>query len=88
MKRTGKLARAKAIVVGHFTGIKGEEQFGKTANELISEYTADLKIPVIFGFDAGHENLNYALYMGRKVRLAVDENGGLIEFVKITKCVQ
>lgn len=81
MKRTGKLERAKAIIVGHFTGTKDEARFGKTAEELISEYTSKLGIPVIFGFPGGHERPNIALYMGRTVRVTVREEGGLIEFI-------
>lgn len=81
LKRSGKLARVKAILVGHFTKIKGEEQWGSSVEELIYEYTRDLGIPVIFGFPSGHESPNYSVYMGRQVCVSVDSGGGLVEFL-------
>ncbi len=81
LKRSGKLARAAAILVGHFTQITGEEQWGSSVEELIYEYTRDLGVPVIFGFPAGHEAPNYSLYMGRRVCVTVDSGGGLVEFL-------
>lgn len=81
LKRTGKLSRVKAILVGHFTNTKDEPRFGKSIYELISEYTSDLRIPVIYGFPVGHEAPNYALYMGRMVKISVDKDGGVVEFI-------
>ena len=81
LKRSGKLARVSAILVGHFTKIKGEEKWGSSVEELIHEYTRDLGVPVIFGFPAGHEAPNYSLYMGRRVCVTVDSGGGLVEFL-------
>lgn len=81
LKRSGKLARVKAVVVGYFTDMKNVESFGKGPEELISEYTSKYKIPVIFGFPAGHDRPNYALYFGRMVRVEVTKNGSVLEFL-------
>lgn len=81
LKRSGKLDRVEAILVGHFTNIKGEEQWGSSVEELIYEYTRELGIPVIFGFPSGHESPNYSVYMGRRVCVTVDSGGGLLEFL-------
>lgn len=81
LKRTGKLNRAKAILVGHFTGTKDESRYGKCVYELINEYTCDLGVPVIFNFPSGHQSPNCALYMGRKVRVEVNNGGGVLEFL-------
>lgn len=81
LKRNGKLARAKAILVGHFTGTKGEDRYGKTVYELVHQYTSDLDVPVIFNFPVGHQSPNCAIYMGRKVRVKVDQEGGFLEFL-------
>lgn len=81
LKRSGKLARVQAILVGHFTKIKGEEHWGTSVEQLVHEYTRELGIPVIFGFPAGHESPNYSLYMGRRVCVTVDSGGGSVEFL-------
>lgn len=79
--RSGKLAKVKAIIVGHFTNITGRERFnGVSPEELISQYTKKYNIPVVFGFPVGHEQDNLSLYMGRKVSVKVNENGAVIEY--------
>lgn len=81
LKRSGKLERLKAIVVGHFTAIRWEEQWGASVENLIHTYTSELGIPVIFGFPSGHEAPNHSLYMGREVSVTVTEEGGVLEFL-------
>ena len=81
LKRSGKLERLKAIVVGHFTDITGEERWGGPVDSLIHTYTSALDIPVLFGFPSGHESPNYSLFMGREVSVTVTEEGGTIEFL-------
>ena len=76
-----RLERLKAIVVGHFTAIRWEEQWGASVENLIHTYTSELGIPVIFGFPSGHEAPNYSLYMGREVSVTVTEEGGVLEFL-------
>lgn len=79
--RSGRLERIAGLVVGDFTHIRGEKQWGSSVYELISEYAGTLDIPVLFGFPAGHGRLNAALYMGREVRLTVSEEGGELRFL-------
>lgn len=81
MEKNGKLAKAKAVLVGNFTKIEDiEDPWGVTPQELIKHYTDKLEVPVIFGFPAGHGRPNLALYMGREVTVTVDENGAEIIF--------
>lgn len=81
LERSGALARARAILVGHFTGIMGLEKFGVTdIYETIDAYTRELGIPVVFGFPAGHEEPNLALYMGRETTVTVDDTGARVRF--------
>ncbi len=81
LKRSGKLARAKAIVVGYFSKMKGEKEWGADVESLINTYTAPLGIPVIFGFPAGHANPNMSLYMGRQVSVVVTDEDATLEFL-------
>lgn len=59
LKRSGKLARAKAVVVGYFNKMKFEKEWGADAEALINAYTASLGVPVIFGFPAGARQSEY-----------------------------
>ena len=68
LKRSGKLARAKAVVVGYFNKMKFEKEWGADAEALINAYTASLGVPVIFGFPAGHASPNMSLSVGTGCR--------------------
>jgi len=83
LKNSGKLSKVKAIVVGRFRNIKdSEDDWGSVdIYELIDSYTHDLGIPVLFWMRSGHGLPNFALYMGKKVRISVSETGGSIEFL-------
>lgn len=81
LKRTGKLGRIAGLIVGGFSRIRGEEQWGASVYALLYDYACGLDIPVLFGFPAGHERLNAALYMGREVLLTVTEDGGTLRFL-------
>lgn len=81
MKKSGKLAKAKAVLVGNFTGIEDKEDpWEVTPQELIKRYTDELDVPVVFGFPAGHGRPNLAIFMGREVKLSVKEDGVDITF--------
>ena len=76
LKKSGKLAKAKAVLVGNFTKIEDiEDPWEVTPQDLIKRYTDELDVPVVFGFPAGHGRPNLAIYMGREVKLTVSENG-------------
>lgn len=71
---SGKLAKINALLVGGMTEMKDSAGgYGKSAYEIISEHARPLNIPVAFGFPAGHQDPNLALYMGREVLLEVDD---------------
>lgn len=76
LKKSGKLDKAKAVLVGNFTNIEDKEDpWNITPEELIKRYTDELDVPVVFGFPAGHGRPNLAIYMGRNVKLSVREDG-------------
>ena len=76
LKKSGKLDKAKAVLVGLFTDIADDDDpWNITPEELIKRYTDELDVPVVFGFPAGHGRPNLAMYMGRNVQLSVREDG-------------
>ncbi|MDE6445612.1 MAG: LD-carboxypeptidase [Alistipes sp.] len=77
---SGALSNVQAVVVGDFTRMAGVEQFGSDAYGVVAEALAPLGIPVLFGFPAGHDRLNMAIYLGRRARVTVGERGASLEF--------
>ena len=77
--RSGRLQRAKAILVGHFTSCDTDD-WNMSNYDMIYSYTKKLNIPVVFGFPSGHEEPNYSVYQGRKATLVVDEKGSVLSF--------
>lgn len=75
LKRSGKLAKLKALIVGGFTDMRDNEvPFGKTAEEIISEHVAEYDYPVCFHFPAGHIADNRALILGKNAKLEVQKD--------------
>ena len=80
LQQGGYFERAKGIVVGQFTDTSGEDEWQRSALDLVKEYMPADK-PVLFGFDCGHEHPNYSLYLGREVTLDVTPDGGCLKFM-------
>ena len=77
LKRTGKLDKLAALVVGGFK-IKPDdpgEEFGKTIAEIVWEKVKDYNYPVCFGFPVGHQKENFALKHGVPHRLEINSTG-------------
>ncbi|MCF8299341.1 MAG: LD-carboxypeptidase [Saprospiraceae bacterium] len=78
LKRSGKLYKLAGLVVGGMNDMNDNKiPFGKTAYEIISDIVADYNYPVCFNFPAGHINKNYALILGREVKLEVSDKVSL-----------
>jgi len=74
LKRAGKLANIAGLLVGGLNDmVKGDPDFGHSAEEIIRSAVAGYDYPVAFGFPAGHFPENYPLIMGRKAKLEVGE---------------
>lgn len=70
LKRTGKLVRLTALVVGGMSDMNDNAiPFGKTAEEIILEHTEEYGYPVYFGFQAGHQKPNVALRLGLEAEI-------------------
>ena len=72
LKRSGKLDKLAALVVGGFTDMKDTERpFGKTVQEMISDLVKEFDYPVCFNFPVSHGKENYALKIGGKYVLKI-----------------
>lgn len=72
LKRAGKLAHLKGLIVGGLTQIHDNAHpFGQTAEEVIAETVSEYDYPVCFGFPAGHFDDNRPLFFGLKSRMEV-----------------
>ena len=65
LKRSGKLAHLKALLVGAFTDMHDNTiPFGMTVKEIIYEKVKEYGYPVIWDVPAGHIDNNLALVLG------------------------
>ena len=75
LKRAGKLAGLKGLIVGGFTELKDNDiPFGLSAAEIIQEHMKDYDFPVCYDFPAGHIENNHALIFGKTVNLRADHH--------------
>ena len=76
LKRNGKFTKLKGLIVGGMSDMNDNAiPFGKTAEEIILEYTKDYDFPICFGFPAGHLDDNRCIRLGVKSVLEISENG-------------
>lgn len=75
LKRAGKLAKLKGLIVGAFNGFEVETiPFGQTPDEVIWELVKDYDYPVCFNFPVGHIDDNRSMVLGKTVNLQVKEH--------------
>ncbi len=77
LKRTGKLAQLKGLIIGGFTIRPDDpgEEFGRTLQDIVLEKVREYDYPVCFDFPVGHQRNNYALKCGTPHRLSITKNG-------------
>lgn len=81
LKRAGKLAKLRGLIVGGFTELKDNEiPFGQTAEQIIAECVKDYDYPVCYSFPAGHIPDNHAIIFGKKVNLIVNNQSVTLTF--------
>lgn len=75
LKRAGKLANLKGLIVGGLTQIHDNAHpFGQSAEEVIAEVVSEYDYPLCFNFPAGHFDDNRALFLGTETQLLVNQN--------------
>jgi muramoyltetrapeptide carboxypeptidase len=82
LKRGGKLARLKGLIVGGFSELKdGDISFGSSIQEIILSHVKEYDYPVCFDFPAGHIADNHALVFGKVVNLEVEREHVRLTFI-------
>lgn len=80
LSRNGWWDKVKGILVGGMTDMNDNTvPFGETAEEIIAR-NVGRRIPVAFGFPAGHVNDNRAMTFGRRVSLSVNSQGSKLRY--------
>lgn len=73
LKRSGKLAKLKGLIVGAFNEMAPESiPFGQTPEQVIWDIVKEYNYPVCFNFPVGHINDNRAMVVGAEVKLMVE----------------
>jgi muramoyltetrapeptide carboxypeptidase len=81
LKRTGKLDKLAALIVGGFK-IKVDdegEEFGRTLQDIVMDKVKEYKYPVCFDFPVGHQKNNFALKCGVVHKLTVAQDGVILK---------
>lgn len=80
LKRSGKLDKLAGLIIGGFTDNKDTERpFGKSVYDIIYEQVSDFDFPICYGFPVSHEKENYALKIGGKYKLSVNNEGSVLQ---------
>lgn len=81
LKRAGKLANLKALLVGGFTDMKDTERtFGKNYQEIILDAVREYQYPVCFQLPFGHQDINFTLPLGVIAVLKTSKQGSQLHF--------
>ena len=80
LKRSGKLQKLGALIVGGFTDMTDTEKpFGKTVYEIVQDIVQEYDYPVCYNFPVSHSKENYALKVGVGYKLKVGKNKVTLE---------
>jgi muramoyltetrapeptide carboxypeptidase len=75
LKRSGKLEKLAGLIIGGFTDSKDTERpFGKAVYDIIYEQLNEYDYPICFGFPVSHEKENYALKVGAKYQMKIQND--------------
>lgn len=82
LKRSGKLNKLRALLVGGMSDMKDNAvPYGQTAEEIILDAVKEFEYPVCFNFPAGHISRNLALYLGKFARLNVGKTQSTLAYL-------
>jgi muramoyltetrapeptide carboxypeptidase len=77
LRAAGLLRHVRGIVFGHLSIDRSEED---EFEDFLLDLVADLNVPVLMDFPAGHDVPNLTLPLGTDVELIVEENSGWISY--------
>jgi muramoyltetrapeptide carboxypeptidase len=76
LKRAGVFNDIKGLIVGGFTEMKDTQiPFGQTVDEVIRDIVSEYDFPVCYNFPVSHTDKNYALKVGVKYKLDINDKG-------------
>lgn len=82
LEKSGALAQINGLIVGGMTDLEDTDvPFGKTIEALILGHFKYRKIPICFGFPAGHIDDNQALTLGAEVQLEVNSTQVVLSYL-------
>ena len=77
LRAAGLLGKVKGIVFGHLSLDRSEED---EFEDFVLDLVADLGVPVVMDFPAGHDNPNLTLPIGTEVELVAEETTGWLVY--------
>jgi muramoyltetrapeptide carboxypeptidase len=77
LRAAGLLGKVKGIVFGHLSLDRSEED---EFEDFVLDLVADLGVPVLMDFPAGHDNPNLTLPIGTEVELIAEESTGWLVY--------
>ena len=77
LRAAGLLGKVKGIVFGHLALDRSEED---EFEDFVLDLVADLGVPVLMDFPAGHDNPNLTLPIGTEVELIAEETTGWLVY--------
>lgn len=81
LKMSGFLRQLSGLVVGQFTDMKDNDvEYGQDAYEIILDAVREYDYPVIFGFPAGHANINLPMVFGKRVKMSATNCNAMLNF--------
>lgn len=74
LKRGGVFNHLAGVVIGTMSEMHDNETpFGKNAEEIIRDQLSEYSFPLLFGFPAGHTELNHSFFIGVETGIEVGE---------------
>ncbi len=81
LKLSGKLDKLAGLIIGGMSDMRDNTiPFGKSALEIINDYTRNSSYPVIFNFPAGHIEDNYPLVLGKEAEILVEQGKSMLSY--------
>ena len=78
LRASGLLPRVRGIVFGHLSLDRSEED---EFEDFVLDLVADLDVPVLMDFPAGHDVPNLTLPLGTRVEIVAEEEASWIQYV-------
>lgn len=82
IKLAGRLDKLSALILGGLNNMgEAKLQWGKSAEETISDIVSDYNYPVFFNFPAGHTPDNRAFYIGKEATVEIKGGKSILKYI-------